>query len=45
MPQARTRLPMSNSRVHIGYAAIHPTHGARPLWALRALLGRGIFQL
>ena len=45
MPQARTRLPMSNARVRVGYAATHPTHGARPLWALRALLGRGIFQL
>ena len=31
MPQARTRLPMSNSRVRVGYAATHPTHETRPL--------------
>ena len=31
VPQARTRLPMSNSRVRVGYAATHPTHETRPL--------------
>ena len=33
VPQARTRLPMSNSRVRVGHAATHPTHGTRPLRA------------
>ena len=31
VPQARTRLLMSNSRVRVGYAATHPTHETRPL--------------
>ena len=40
---ALVSLPMSNSRMRVGYAATHPTHGIRPLRALRALQGRGIF--
>ena len=36
VPQARTRLPMSNFRVRVG-AATHPTHGTRPLRVLRVL--------
>ena len=31
VPQARTRLLKSNSRVRVGYAATHPTHETRPL--------------
>ena len=34
VPQARTRLPMSNSRVRVGYTATHPKHGTRPLFRL-----------
>ena len=43
MPQARTRLPMSNARVRVGYAATHPTHGTRPLRA-SPFRGGGFFN-
>ncbi len=37
-------LPMSNSRVRVGYAATHPTHGTRPLRA-SPCRGGGFFKL